>query len=389
MADDLLVVAGEASGDLHAARLLQELLALHPEIEAFGLGGDELRQAGCTLLAESREIAVVGITEVLKVLPRARQIFRILLDEVDRRGTRLAILVDSPEFNLRLAKELQNRGVRVIYYISPQIWAWRRGRVRQIARRVDEMLVLFPFEVEFYRQHDIAVQHVGHPLLDEVSALPQAWDDSEPGLATSRPFRVALLPGSRASEVRKLLPPMLAAVTLLAQRLPIEVCLIEAPTAPRELFDQCLEVQAQLGPEVNVRRVTSERFPAIADCHLALCASGTATLEVGLLGTPLVVIYRLSQISYWLGRLLVKLPHFSLVNLVLGESAVPELLQDETEPDRLADTMERVLTHDDVVSSMRSSLARLRSLLGPSGASRRAAEAVGRHWLDLQAESTS
>ncbi len=379
MANDLLVVAGEASGDLHAARLLRQLLSLHPEIEAFGLGGDELRQEGCELLAESRDVAVVGITEVLKVLPRARQIFRLLLAEVDRRGCRLAILVDSPELNLRLAKELQRRGVRVIYYISPQIWAWRRHRVRQIAQRVDEMLVLFPFEVDFYRHHDVLVQHVGHPLLDEVPVLPQAWQEAPAeGPAV---YRLALLPGSRASEVRKLLLPMVQAAALLSQRLSLEVCLIEAATLPAGWVEACLQ-----GIDLPVRRVTSNRFQAIADSHLALCASGTATLEVGLLGTPLVVVYRLNRLSYWLGRMLVKLPYFSLVNLVLAEAAVPELLQGDTEPERLAATMETLLTDPEAIQTMRSSLARLRHRLGDAGASGRAAQAVAQHWRELHSE---
>ena len=384
MANDLLVVAGEASGDLHAARLLQQLLRLHPEIEAFGLGGDELRQEGCELLAESRDVAVVGITEVLKILPRARQIFQQLLAEVDRRGCRLAILVDSPELNLRLAKELKRRGVRVIYYISPQIWAWRRHRVRQIADRVDEMLVLFPFEVDFYRDHDVVVEHVGHPLLDEVPVLPQAWQRVPENAPSPTPLRLALLPGSRASEVRKLLLPMLRASALLAARLPLEVVLIEAPTLPSGLVEACLA-----DVDLAVERVTSERFAAIADCHLALCASGTATLEVGLLGTPLVVVYRLNRMSYWLGRMLVKLPYFSLVNLVLEEAAVPELLQGETEPGRLASTMYDLLSDRAKVTAMCSSLGRLRSRLGPQGASLRAAQAVARHWQRLRQERAS
>lgn len=388
MTTEILIVAGEASGDQHAARMLGELQGMHPEISAFGLGGDALEAQGCEVVAPSRDIAVVGITEVLKVLPRARQIFRQLLEEVERRGTRLAVLVDSPEFNLRLAKQLKRRGVRVIYYISPQIWAWRQGRVRQIARCVDEMLVLFPFEVEFYSGHGVPVQHVGHPLLAEIPALPLAWDAERPlGDASSLgdpPRRIALLPGSRASEVGKLLPPMLQAASLLAQRMPLEVCLIQARSVAPELFDHHL---SQV--DVAVRRVTSDRFHAIADCHLALCASGTATLEVGLLGTPLVVMYRLSRISYWLGRLLVKLPHFSLVNLVLEDGAVPELLQDETEPSRLADTMHGLLTDPARIGAMRQALGTLRSKLGPEGASHKAARAVARHAVELRARNAA
>jgi len=203
-APELLVVAGEASGDLHGARLIAELRQRVPGLTTFGLGGDEMRAAGLEAVAHSSEISVVGITEVLKVLPRAREIFAGLLREVDRRRPALAVLVDFPDFNLRLAKELKTRNVEVVYYISPQVWAWRRGRVKKIARLVDRMLVLFPFEVDFYRGHGIQVVHVGHPLVDEVPVLPQGWDRGEPA---GEPYRVALLPGSRTSEVEALLPP--------------------------------------------------------------------------------------------------------------------------------------------------------------------------------------
>src|SRR5690242_259773 len=206
--NELLVVAGEASGDLHGARLISELRLLVPDLEPFGLGGDEMRAAGLDALAHSSEISVVGITEVLKVLPRARQIFADLLRAVDRRRPRLAVLIDFPDFNLRLAKELEERGVEVVYYISPQVWAWRRGRVKSIAKVVDRMLVLFPFEVDFYREHEVDVVHVGHPLVDEVPVLPQVWDRGEP---KGEPYRVAILPGSRVSEIEALLPVMLEA----------------------------------------------------------------------------------------------------------------------------------------------------------------------------------
>ncbi|MDP9121722.1 MAG: lipid-A-disaccharide synthase, partial [Acidobacteriota bacterium] len=233
-AGELLVVAGEASGDLHGARLLSELRGLMPGLRAFGLGGQELRAAGLETLADSGEVAVVGITEVLKVLPRIRQVFAEILREVDRRRPRAALLVDFPDFNLRLAGELKRRGVPVVYYISPQVWAWRRGRVKTIARRVDRMLVLFPFEVEFYRQTGVAAVHVGHPLVDEVPRLPGAWEDGAP--QPPEPYRIALLPGSRSSEIASLLPALLGAVRLLAAQLPIEVRLIKAPTVPRRLL---------------------------------------------------------------------------------------------------------------------------------------------------------
>lgn len=365
----LLVVAGEASGDLHAARLIAELRRERPDVEPFGLGGDEMAAVGVERLAESREVAVVGITEVLRVLPRARQVFRALLAETDRRRPAAALLVDFPEFNLRLARRLERRGVPVAYYVSPQVWAWRRGRVRTIARVVHRMLVLFPFEAEFYEGHGVRVEHVGHPLVDEVPELPQAWDaPHSPG----EPFRVVLLPGSRHSEVEALLPGMLAAAAAMAREVAVELTLVRAQTVERAQLEPLLAASP-----LPVRVVESEeRFAAIAASHLALCASGTATLETGLLRTPLIVLYRLHRWSYWLGRILVRLPWFSLVNLVLEEKAVPELLQDDAHPERIAAEGLRLLRDEAARETLRGRLGALRARLGESGASRRAARAV-------------
>jgi lipid-A-disaccharide synthase len=366
----LLVVAGEASGDLHAARLVTAL-AVHGAIAPFGLGGEELTAAGVDLVAESREISVVGITEALRILPRARQIFRLLLKEVERRRPAVALLVDFPDFNLRLARALRRRGVTVVYYISPQVWAWRRGRVRAIARDVDEMLVLFPFEQELYRRHGVAVRHVGHPLVDEVPQLPQVWD-REP--TPAGPLRLALLPGSRPSEIEALLPTMLAAAARIGSELTVTVRLIQASTVTAEHLAPHLATAA-----VPIEVVRHGRFEAIADSHLALCASGTATLEVGLIGTPLVVLYRLHRWTYLLARLLVRLPAFSRVNLVLGEQVAPELLQDVANPERVAREGLRLLRDEALRDQQRERLAGLRTRLGERGASSRAAAAVARH----------
>jgi len=365
---ELLVVAGEASGDLHGARLISELRRRVPDLAAFGLGGDEMRAAGFEAVAHSSEISVVGLTEALRVLPRAREVFAGLLREVDRRRPALAVLIDSPEFNLRLARELKRRGVEVAYYVSPQVWAWRRGRIKTIGRLVDRMLVFFPFEVDLYRGHGIDVVHVGHPLVDEVPVLPQAWDHGE---TAAGPYRVALLPGSRVSEIEALLPTLLAAVGRLAARLPIEVRVIKAPTISQELLEEHVESAG-----LPVRIVAEDRFAVIADSHLALCASGTATLEVGLLGTPMVMVYRLASWTYVLAKLMVRLPDVSLVNLVLGRRIVPELIQGDANPQRIAEESARLLTDAAARNAMRAALAELRGRLGERGASGRAAAEV-------------
>lgn len=364
-------MAGEASGDLHGARLVTELRRLVPDLHVFGLGGDELRAAGLDAVAHSAEISVVGITEVLKILPRARQIFAELLRQVDLRRPRAAVLIDFPDFNLRLARELKRRGVRVVYYISPQVWAWRKGRVETIAKVVDRMLVLFPFEVDFYRGVGVDVAHVGHPLVNEVPQLAGAWDAAPSEDLDAGPYRLALLPGSRRSEIEALLPSLLDAVRLLAGRLPVQVSLIQAPTVPREMLEERVELSG-----LPVRIVSEDRFAAIADSHLALCASGTATLEVGLLGTPMIVLYRLGLWTWMLARMMVRLPFYSLVNLVLGRAVVPELLQWQAAPERIADEAERLLTDDVERARMRTGLAELRGRLGEAGASARAAREV-------------
>lgn len=363
---DILFVAGEASGDLHGARLLSALREAMPELRPFGLGGDELQAAGLDSLGHSSEIAVVGITEAFKVVRRALQLRRQLLAEVDRRRPAVAVLIDSAEFNLGLAGALARRGVRVVYYICPQVWAWRRGRVKRIARWVHRVLVLFPFEERFYRAHGVAARHVGHPLVDEVPVLPHVWERGTP-----ETFEIALLPGSRASEIRSLLPHMLAAAARIAARLPVRFRLVRAPTVPPATLATALAASP-----LPVEVVSERRFEAMAQSHLAICASGTATLEVGLVGTPMLVVYRVSAASALVGRFAVKLPAFSLVNLVLERSAMPELLQQQASPERIAAEAVAVLEDPARVASMRADLAELRELLGPPGASRTAAAAV-------------
>mgnify|MGYP001609660161 FL=1 len=370
---DLLMVAGEASGDLHGARMLQELRSLVPDVAAFGLGTSELEAAGQEQLVDVREISVVGIAEAAGVLVRAKEILEAVVAECERRRPAAAVLIDFPEFNLRLARRLKWLGIPVVYYISPQIWAWRRGRVRAISELVDQMLVLFDFEAEFYRRHGVRVTPVGHPLVDEVPVLENIWN-REPKAQPLGGLNVALLPGSRRSEVAALLPRMAQALSCLREHLPVRARLILSPSLDERFVRQVLGDSA-------VETVSGARFEAIADSHIALCASGTAALEVGLLGTPLVVLYRLHPWSHALARLLVRLPHFSLVNLVLSRSAVPELLQAQTEGKRVASLVWSLVTSGERLRDMRRDLADLRPALGAPGASARAARAIAPYLL--------
>ena len=382
----VLISAGEASGDRHAGRMMEAVRRLAGDegpIRFFGLGGDAMAAAGLDPVAHSDEVAVVGIVEVLRELPRIRQVFGRLLRAVEKRRPELAVLVDFPDFNLRLARRLHRRGVPVLYYVSPQVWAWRRRRIGTIARLVDRMLVLFPFEVDVYRGHELEVEHVGHPLVDEVPELQSVWD-READLP-ARP-RVALLPGSRNSEVRRILPPMLRAAAVVAggrshrkaesgsRSDAARIRLILAPTVDTNLVDRLVAASPLAREDLEI--VRSGRFAAVAGSHLALCASGTATLEVGLLGTPMVVVYRVSPLTGLIGRWLVNLPFVSLVNLVLGRRVVPELLQGEAGEAQMAATARELLSKRRRIDSMRADLAELRPALGESGASERAARSL-------------
>jgi lipid-A-disaccharide synthase len=361
----LAIVAGEASGDLHAAEVVRELKRLDPALQTFGIGGDLLEREGMNVLHHAREMGIVGLFNVLRRLGMFRRIFNELLETIARERPDAVVLVDYPDFNLRLARRCRKMGIRVIYYISPQVWAWRRRRVEQVKRYVDRMLVIFPFEEDFYRQHNVPVTYVGHPLIDEIRGAPASLPAGQ--RAT---LRLALMPGSRRHEIQALLPPMLEAVSILEREREVDAFVIQAPTIASA---QLLAIMQRDG--VYVRIVPHDRGEALSEADVALSSSGTATLESAIVGTPVVVMYRLSAATHWLARRLVKLPNFSLVNIIAGKRVVPELLQHDVNGARIASEVRALLAQRDRV---RSELAVVRKKLGEPGASRRAAEAIMR-----------
>lgn len=361
----LCVVAGEASGDLHASEVVRELKLLVPELELFGVGGDRLEREGMRLIRHARDLAIVGLFNVVAHLPMFLRTFRDLVRTIERERPDAVLLVDYPDFNLRVARRCKELGIPVVYYISPQIWAWRKRRVRQIAERVRHMLVIFPFETELYERNGVAVTYVGHPLGEQLAGIPRRSED-----APLAPYRIALMPGSRRMEVATLLGPMVEAVAELRAEREIEVFLLIAPTVDRDIVDRVL-VRAPLRPEIIERG----RMQTLATCDLALCSSGTATLEAAVLGVPPVVVYRLTRLTYALARRLVTLPHFSLVNIVAGREVVPELIQDQVSGKRIA-AEARKLLEPSRWSEVRRDLDEVRERLGGPGASRRAAEKI-------------
>ena len=381
----ILISAGEASGEMYGAELLRALRRRVPDLEAFGVGGERMRAAGFEAVVESRDVAVVGIAEVVGHLPSIYGHFKQLLREVDARKPDVAVLIDFPDFNFRLAKQLHRRGIAVVYYISPQLWAWRKGRIKLVQKYVTRMLVIFPFEQEFYRKHGVEAEFVGHPLgevqtpeVDLAKYIEREDIGSDPEIepGAEKPKRlIAILPGSRKREVLMNLPTMMRAASLLAAG-GTEFIIPVASTIDWNWLVGVANQHWTLG--VGFTPVVDARS-ALAHSRAAIVASGTATVEAAVIGTPFVMVYRVSPLTWVLGRRLVNVPFFSMVNLIAGREVVPELVQQDFTPQNVASRVQEILEDGPKRQAMIAGLAGVKAKLrdGAAGAaSERAAEAV-------------
>ena len=371
------MVAGEASGDLHGANLVRAIRELSPRAEFCGIGGGRMMEAGVEILFSSSEMAVVGLTEVFSRIGVIARAYWGLKSLLKSRDPDLLILIDYPDFNLALARAAKKLKVPVLYYISPQVWAWRAGRVKKIARRVDRMAVILPFERAFYRERGMEVEYVGHPLADTLPDCPPRQEIlASLGLSGKGPI-IGILPGSRKEEVTRLLPVMLGAAENLSAHHPGLACLLPlASTIPAEL------VQESTKESPLPIRILGDMARVLAASDMVIVASGTATLEAALMQTPMVVVYRVSPVTFWLGRKMAQVRHISLVNLIAGETIVPELIQDDVTPERLAEEADAILESGPRREMMVQRLAGVREALGRGSASRRTAEIA----LELIAE---
>jgi lipid-A-disaccharide synthase len=364
----LFLAAGEASGDLHGSLLARALLKADPSLEIAGVGGEAMESAGVRLVQRSEEMGVTGFWEVIQHLPRIRRILhRVYRDLIDFEPD-LFVPIDYPDFNMRLGARVQKAGIPVVYYISPQVWAWRSGRVRQLARFVRRMVVIFPFEEKLYREAGVPVSYVGHPLVDLVRPeRDRSQQRRRVGIGDDEPL-VVLMPGSRSSEIARILPVFLQTHRILrAERPDIRWAIALAPGLERD----CL-VRHGLGVDSPVVR-ERETYELVAAADLVLTASGTATLEAALLRTPMIVVYRMHPLTWHLARSLVRIPHISMANLLAGKRLVPEFLQNEAQPERLAREVAAWIDDPERRGTTSAELGATAAKLGGGGAADRAA----------------
>lgn len=368
----IFVVAGEASGDIHAASLIKELKIMNPSLEFMGLGGKHMEEEGVKLFFDLAKFAVVGFTEVFRNILFFRRIFFEFIKRAEKERPDAVILVDYPGFNLRMAKELKKRGFKIIYYISPQIWAWGAKRIDQIKKNVDKIVVLFDFEKELYQNKGISVDFVGHPLLDRaVQTLSKNEFIESISLKNKSPI-ISLLPGSRKNEVNKILPIMLDSAKSIYKELPhVQFLLLSSPNVDISTYNDFMK-----NYNLPIRMLDRQHYNAIANSDLALIASGTATLEAAILSTPMIIVYKVSFLTWAYAKLLIKIPYIGLVNVVARKRIVPEYIQFKARPQLISKEAVELLKNKEKYDAMQKELSQIKSHLGFPGASRRAAQSI-------------
>lgn len=370
-----MIVSGEASGDIHGANLVKAMLEQDPNLVFSGMGGKQLTEVGVNILFEAQKVSVVGIVEIFSHLPDILSAQRILRAFLKKNKPSLLIIIDFPDFNLMLASVAKKLGVPVFYYITPQVWAWRSGRVKKIQKLTDELGVILPFEEPFFKERGVSAKYVGHPLLDSVNpAYGRDTFFKNEGLSEST-ILVGLIPGSRDKEVSSLFPLFLDSARKLYKPNDKDVVFMvpQASTISREQLNTA-GLQSFIDDGYQVRLIKKEHHEAMSACDVVVAASGTVTLELALLDVPMVVVYKTSPMTYFFGKLLVKIEYFSLVNLIADNPFILELLQDDVTPENISNELSSILNDAKRNSTIRKGLAGVREKLGSSGASRRAAD---------------
>ncbi|MFZ0321730.1 MAG: lipid-A-disaccharide synthase [Candidatus Sulfotelmatobacter sp.] len=369
----ILISAGEASGEMYGAQLIGTLRRRDPPLEFFGVGGERMRDAGCDTVVDAKDLSVVGITEILSHLPKILGLYRHLIAEADRRKPDLAVVIDSPAFNWRVARQMKRRGIPVIYYVAPQFWAWRQGRVRLLRNYIDKALVIFPFEEKFYRERGVVATFVGHPLAELPPPAINRDDYAAQFHINPAKQWITLMPGSRVKEVSMNLPTILEAASQLGPE--YEFLLPVAPTLDRVFLKNLMAQQAVT--------LVPESLPALWHSRAGIIASGTATVEAAMMRTPFVMVYRVSPLTYYLGKPRVKVPYFAMVNLIAGERIVPELVQDDFTAANVVAGIHEILADGEARDRMLEGLALVKTRLQ---APKSVDEQVAKHPAERAAE---
>jgi lipid-A-disaccharide synthase len=366
----VMIVAGEASGDMHGASLVREMLKIDPSLIFYGMGGNKMQEAGVKLIVNAAQTAVVGLTEVISKLGTLFRTIRQLRKSLDEMKPELVILIDYPDFNLNfVAPAAKKRKIKVFYYISPQVWAWRKSRIHKIKRLVSKMAVILPFEVDTYAAKGFKVDYVGHPLLDLVKPAYAKQESKKIFNLDESKTTIGLLPGSRHSEVVKLLPEMLRAAEILSHKIKtVQFVLPLADTLEKKTGDDIVS-----GFAVKVMVISDKTYDVVSCCDLAIVASGTATLETALLSVPMVIIYKIAPLSYFIGKLIVDVQNIGLANIIAGKTVVPELIQEDANGNRIADEAMAILNNEERKQKIINELAAIRGKLGNPGAARKTA----------------
>ena len=368
----ILIVTEEASGDHHAAALVTEAHKLDPTLQFFGMGGEHMRQAGVEIIIDSKPMAVVGGIEIAQHFWPIFRAWKKLRQVIKKTPPDLVVLLDYPEFNLQIAKAAKKAGIKVLYYISPQVWAWKQRRVKTIRERVNKMLVIFPFEAEFYQRHQVPVEFVGHPLAEKVVATKEKSEVRQKLQIPTHSSVIGLLPGSRKGEIKRLLPSLIASAEMIKKHCPHATFILPLASS---LSYADIEPYVQ-ATHVPIHIIREEFYNAMQLCEAAIVTSGTATLETALLGIPMVIVYKASASTYHIVKRIIKIPYIGLCNIVAGQAIVKELIQHEANPKAISEEICRILDDIPYQQGMKQQLALVKQKLGAGGGSMRAAKAL-------------
>jgi len=368
----VLIIAGETSGDLHGASLVKEMLHFNPNLRFYGVGGEKMREVGVKLVAEISELAVVGITEVFFRLKNIYKVYCKLKSLLRENKPDLVILIDYPDFNLFFARKVKRENIPIIYYISPQVWAWRKSRIKKISQLVKKMIVIFPFEKELYQKRGVEVEFVGHPLLDSIPSPSSRKKISDKFSLNPEIPTIGLLPGSRSTEIQRNFPPMVKAIPLIRENInPVQFIIPVAPGIKVEEIKRFIDYSVE-----NLLIIKDNIYEVMQVADLLIVASGTATLEATIIGTPMIIVYRVSPLTYLLGKMLIKVKNIGMVNIIAGKTVVPELIQNDLKPEKIARLASELLNSPERLNEIKKELHRVKGKLGEPGASLRAAKII-------------